>query len=160
EIDTVDAFEGREKDVVVVSLVRSNRRREIGFLQLMQRINVALSRARRLLIVVGDTATLRGSYFDKILRYLRERGAVTPGPRVIAQLRGGQTREGGRDRARGRHRDRHRRHDATAVESAEEGALALPAEEIEEEEAGAEEIAEAIPTLPGRRPNRQRRSPA
>jgi hypothetical protein len=113
EIDTVDAFEGREKDVIVVSLVRSNRRREIGFLQLMQRINVALSRARRLLIVVGDTATLRGSYFDKILRYLRERGAVTPGPRVIAQLRGqpvrGEGEERRRDRFRGRERMRQER---------------------------------------------------
>ena len=106
EIDTVDAFEGREKDVIVVSLVRSNRRREIGFLQLMQRINVALSRARRLLIVVGDTATLRGSYFDKILRYLRERGAVTPGPRVIAQLRGQPVRGEGEERRGGRFRDR------------------------------------------------------
>src|SRR5207302_4995240 len=105
EIDTVDAFEGREKDVVVVSLVRSNRRREIGFLQLMQRINVALSRARRLLIVVGDTATLRGSYFDKILRYLRERGAITPGPRVIAQLRGGPVRERDKSRFKDRRRE-------------------------------------------------------
>ena len=92
EIDTVDAFEGREKDIIVVSLVRSNKRREIGFLQLMQRINVALSRARRLLIVVGDTATLRGSYFDRILRYMRERQSIVPGPRVIAQLRGGEVR--------------------------------------------------------------------
>jgi hypothetical protein len=108
EIDTVDAFEGREKDVIVVSLVRSNKRREIGFLQLMQRINVALSRARRLLIVVGDTATLRGSYFDKILRYLRERGAVTPGPRVIAQLRGQPVRAEGEERRRDRFRDRDR----------------------------------------------------
>ena len=92
EIDTVDAFEGREKDIIVVSLVRSNKRREIGFLNLMQRINVALSRARRLLIVVGDTATLRGSYFDRILRYMRERQSIVPGPRVIAQLRGGEVR--------------------------------------------------------------------
>ncbi|HEY3107769.1 MAG TPA: AAA domain-containing protein [Chloroflexota bacterium] len=160
EIDTVDAFEGREKDIVVVSLVRSNRRREIGFLQLMQRINVALSRARRLLIVVGDTATLRGSYFDKILRYLRERGAVTPGPRVIAQLRGGaQPREGdqSRERGRGRHRDRHRRRDQVAGPP-EEGAIATPAEGVAEP--SAEELGDELPQLPGRRPNRQRRSPA
>src|SRR6185436_14002535 len=74
EIDTVDAFEGREKDIILVSLVRSNRRRDIGFLRLMQRINVALSRARTMLIVVGDTSTLRGSYFDRIVRYIRGNG--------------------------------------------------------------------------------------
>ena len=41
EIDTVDAFEGREKDIIVLSLVRANRRRDIGFLRLEQRLNVA-----------------------------------------------------------------------------------------------------------------------
>ena len=86
EIDTVDAFEGREKDVIIVSLVRSNRRRDIGFLRLMQRINVALSRARRLLVIVGDASTLRGSYFDRIVRYVRANGMVIPGPRLIGRL--------------------------------------------------------------------------
>jgi len=86
EIDTVDAFEGREKDIIIVSLVRSNRRRDIGFLRLMQRINVALSRARTMLIVVGDTSTLRGSYFDRIVRYVRANGMLVPGPRLIGRL--------------------------------------------------------------------------
>ncbi len=86
EVDTVDAFEGREKDVVIVSLVRSNQRRDIGFLRLMQRINVALSRARRSLIIVGDASTLRGSYFDRIIRYIRANGMVQPGPRLIGRL--------------------------------------------------------------------------
>ncbi len=86
EVDTVDAFEGREKDIIIVSLVRSNRRRDIGFLRLMQRINVALSRARRLLIVVGDASTLRGSYFDRIVRYIRANGMMVPGPRLIGRL--------------------------------------------------------------------------
>lgn len=98
EIDTVDAFEGREKDIVIVSLVRSNRRRDIGFLRLMQRINVALSRARRLLIVVGDASTLRGSYFDRIIRYIRANGMIVPGPRLIGRLLNvrGAEREAGR----------------------------------------------------------------
>ncbi|MGE3268232.1 MAG: AAA domain-containing protein, partial [Chloroflexota bacterium] len=86
EIDTVDAFEGREKDIIIVSLVRSNRRRDIGFLRLMQRINVALSRAKTMLIVVGDTSTLRGSYFDRIVRYVRANGMLVPGPRLIGRL--------------------------------------------------------------------------
>jgi len=58
EIDSVDGFQGREKEAVVVSLVRSNRNGEIGFLQDVRRMNVALTRARRKLIVIGDSATV------------------------------------------------------------------------------------------------------
>jgi hypothetical protein len=175
EIDTVDAFEGREKDVVVVSMVRSNKRREIGFLQLMQRINVALSRSRRLLIIVGDTATLRGSYFDKILRYLRERNAITPGPRVIAQLRGkiqeqeprpesAPTGDGRASRRRNRRqRARDRRREVTGA--LPEGAPVENGEAVEVVELAhidpqlAQELAN-LPTQSERRPNRHRRSPA
>lgn len=176
EIDTVDAFEGREKDIVVVSMVRSNKRREIGFLQLMQRINVALSRSRRLLIIVGDTATLRGSYFDKILRYLRERGAITPGPRVIAQLRGKvQPTEPGAEsaapasdgrasrRRNRRQRARERRRELTdatpngAVSENDELGTPVTLAEIDPELA--RELAN-LPPQSDRRPSRQRRSPA
>lgn len=58
EIDTVDAFQGREKEVILVSLVRSNPRGEVGFLSDVRRMNVALTRARSHLFVVGDSATL------------------------------------------------------------------------------------------------------
>jgi hypothetical protein len=58
-IDTVDSFEGREEDMVVISLVRSNERGRIGFLRVPNRLNVAISRARRLVVCVGDAATLR-----------------------------------------------------------------------------------------------------
>ena len=54
EIATVDSFQGRECDVVVYSTVRSNKEKRIGFLKDRRRINVALSRARELLIIVGD----------------------------------------------------------------------------------------------------------
>ena len=54
EIATVDSFQGRECDAVVYSTVRSNRNRTIGFLRDYRRINVALSRARDLLVIVGD----------------------------------------------------------------------------------------------------------
>lgn len=58
EIDTVDGFQGREKEAVIISLVRSNNQNEIGFLSDRRRMNVALTRARRKLIVIGDSATL------------------------------------------------------------------------------------------------------
>jgi superfamily I DNA and/or RNA helicase len=54
EINTVDAFQGREQDIVFYSVVRSNPRHEIGFLRDWRRLNVALSRARELLVIVGD----------------------------------------------------------------------------------------------------------
>jgi ATP-dependent RNA/DNA helicase IGHMBP2 len=63
EIDTVDAFQGREKEVILVSLVRSNANQTIGFLEDLRRINVAITRARRHLFVVGDSATLTGHPF-------------------------------------------------------------------------------------------------
>jgi superfamily I DNA and/or RNA helicase len=58
EIGTVDGFQGREKEAVVVDLVRSNEDGEIGFLSDTRRMNVAITRARRFLLVVGDSATL------------------------------------------------------------------------------------------------------
>ncbi len=58
EIGTVDGLQGREKEAVVLSLVRSNERGEVGFLSELRRLNVALTRARRHLCVVGDSATL------------------------------------------------------------------------------------------------------
>ena len=54
EIATVDSFQGRECDVVVYSTVRSNPEKRIGFLKDRRRINVALSRAREALVIVGD----------------------------------------------------------------------------------------------------------
>ena len=58
EIATVDSFQGRECDVVIYSTVRSNRERRIGFLRDRRRINVALSRARDQLVIVGDSVMM------------------------------------------------------------------------------------------------------
>ena len=60
EIGTVDGLQGREKEAVVVSLVRSNERGEVGFLADLRRLNVAVTRARRHLTVIGDSATIAG----------------------------------------------------------------------------------------------------
>jgi superfamily I DNA and/or RNA helicase len=71
EIDSVDAFQGREKEVVIVSLVRSNVEGEIGFLADTRRMNVAMTRAKRKLIMVGDSATLSNfPFYDDLLKYM------------------------------------------------------------------------------------------
>lgn len=76
EIDTVDGFQGREKEAVVVSLVRSNRDGEIGFLADVRRMNVALTRARRKLIVIGDSATVTSHpFYQRMVSYFEEIGA-------------------------------------------------------------------------------------
>jgi ATP-dependent RNA/DNA helicase IGHMBP2 len=71
EIDTVDGFQGREKEGVLLSLVTSNSRQEIGFLADVRRMNVALTRARRKLIVVGDSATLGvHDFYQRFFQYV------------------------------------------------------------------------------------------
>jgi ATP-dependent RNA/DNA helicase IGHMBP2 len=76
EIDSVDGFQGREKEAVVISLVRSNREGDIGFLADVRRINVALTRARRTLIVIGDSATLAVyPFYQRLLTYFEAIGA-------------------------------------------------------------------------------------
>jgi hypothetical protein len=76
EIDSVDGFQGREKEAVVISLVRSNPRGEIGFLGDLRRMNVAMTRARRKLVVVGDSATLAGDpFYHRMIEYFEQRGA-------------------------------------------------------------------------------------
>ena len=70
EIDSVDGFQGREKEAVIVSLVRSNTENEIGFLEDIRRMNVAMTRARRKLIVIGDSATITiHPFYQRLITY-------------------------------------------------------------------------------------------
>ncbi|XP_035520412.1 DNA-binding protein SMUBP-2 [Morone saxatilis] len=77
EIKSVDGFQGREKEAVVLSLVRSNRKGEVGFLAEDRRINVAVTRARRHIAVVCDTQTVQNHAFLKsLIDHMTEFGEV------------------------------------------------------------------------------------
>ena len=63
EIGSVDGFQGREKEAIILTLVRSNDDGEVGFLADDRRINVAVTRARRLACVIGDSSTISSHPF-------------------------------------------------------------------------------------------------
>ena len=147
KIDTVDSFEGREEDLVVISLVRSNERGRIGFLRVPNRLNVAISRARRLVACIGDSATLRAgeeSMYGVLVEAARTTGGwlpagelVTPTKRSTPQRRrqaagegegeGEAARPGRRRRRRGSRRPGQQV--AAAVGTDEQGAVVAPTEE-------------------------------
>lgn len=75
-VNTIDGFQGQEKDVIYISLVRSNAKGEIGFLQDYRRMNVAMTRAKKLLVIVGDSATIsRSPFYRALIEYCEEGGA-------------------------------------------------------------------------------------
>ncbi|KZP00843.1 P-loop containing nucleoside triphosphate hydrolase protein [Calocera viscosa TUFC12733] len=78
EIGTVDGMQGREKEAVVLSLVRSNDKREVGFLKEKRRLNVAMTRPRRHLCVVGDSETVAqgGQYLKSWMQWLEQNADV------------------------------------------------------------------------------------
>ena len=74
-INTVDAFQGQERDVIAISFVRSNEKSEVGFLGDIRRTNVAMTRARKKLIMIGDSATLGShSFYSELLDYVQHGG--------------------------------------------------------------------------------------
>jgi superfamily I DNA and/or RNA helicase len=76
EINSIDGFQGREKEAVIISLVRANRQGDIGFLADTRRMNVALTRARRKLIIIGDSATVATHpFYARLLDYCDAAGA-------------------------------------------------------------------------------------
>jgi superfamily I DNA and/or RNA helicase len=74
-INTIDGFQGQERDVIYISLVRSNAKNEIGFLSDYRRMNVAMTRARKLLIIIGDSATVgNNKFYSALLDYCEKNG--------------------------------------------------------------------------------------
>ncbi len=74
-IDTIDAFQGQERDIIYISLVRSNEKMEIGFLSDYRRMNVAMTRAKKKLIVIGDSATIANDkFYNAFIDYVSEEG--------------------------------------------------------------------------------------
>ena len=72
-VNTVDGFQGQERDVIVISLVRSNEQGDIGFLRDLRRMNVAITRARMKLIIIGDRSTLcRMPFYRRLAEYIDE----------------------------------------------------------------------------------------
>ncbi|BAT85287.1 hypothetical protein LR48_Vigan03g218000 [Vigna angularis] len=75
EISTVDGFQGREKEAIIISMVRSNSKKEVGFLSDRRRMNVAVTRSRRQCCLVCDTETVSGDGFLKrLIEYFEEHG--------------------------------------------------------------------------------------
>ncbi|KAK3155025.1 hypothetical protein QOZ80_2BG0197880 [Eleusine coracana subsp. coracana] len=77
EVSTIDSFQGREADAVVISMVRSNPLGAVGFLGDSRRINVAITRARKHVTVVCDTSTIcHSTFLARLLRHIRRYGQV------------------------------------------------------------------------------------
>ena len=76
-VHTVDGFQGQERDVILISLVRANDEGRIGFLNDLRRMNVAITRARMKLIIVGDASTLtRHAFYKALYDYIEKHGKV------------------------------------------------------------------------------------
>jgi superfamily I DNA and/or RNA helicase len=74
-ISTIDSFQGQEQETILLSLVRSNDDGDIGFLKDYRRMNVAITRAKEQLIVIGDSATIGGdAFYNSFLTYIEQCG--------------------------------------------------------------------------------------
>lgn len=79
-VDSIDGFQGQEKDIIYLSLVRSNENGEIGFLKDLRRLNVALTRARMKLVIIGDVSTLSSdANYLKLLDHVEQKGLYQSG---------------------------------------------------------------------------------
>jgi ATP-dependent RNA/DNA helicase IGHMBP2 len=74
-VNTIDSFQGQERDIVLISLTRSNPEGIIGFLSDIRRMNVAMTRARKKLVIIGDSATLsRLPFYADVINYAEQLG--------------------------------------------------------------------------------------
>lgn len=75
-VNTIDSFQGQERDVIYISLVRSNDEGEIGFLSDIRRMNVAITRARKKLVITGDSATIGNHpFYSSFIDYVNDNAA-------------------------------------------------------------------------------------
>jgi superfamily I DNA and/or RNA helicase len=71
-VNTVDGFQGQERDIILISLVRANDRGQIGFLNDLRRMNVAITRARMKLIILGDASTMtQHPFYKRLFNYVK-----------------------------------------------------------------------------------------
>lgn len=76
-VHTVDGFQGQERDIIMISLVRANDQGNIGFLNDLRRMNVAITRARMKLIILGDASTLtKHAFYRELYKYITAHGHV------------------------------------------------------------------------------------
>ena len=77
-VNTVDGFQGQERDVVLISLVRSNEGGDIGFLRDLRRMNVAITRARMKLIILGSAQTMTSHpFYGRLHEYVEKLSSNT-----------------------------------------------------------------------------------
>ena len=86
-VNTVDGFQGQERDVILISMVRDNESGSIGFLNDLRRINVAITRARMKLIIFGNSETLgKTKFYGKLVAYFQDKGdlvQIDPEPAAL-----------------------------------------------------------------------------
>ena len=76
-VNTVDGFQGQERDVIFISLVRANESGQIGFLNDLRRMNVAITRARMKLVILGNATTLtKHTFYHKLMEYIEKETAI------------------------------------------------------------------------------------
>jgi superfamily I DNA and/or RNA helicase len=78
DVSTVDGIQGREKECIIISMVRSNSKREIGFLKDWRRMNVAVTRARRMLVLIGNIECVSADrYIHALVHWIEEHGHIS-----------------------------------------------------------------------------------
>merc|ERR1719210_2053191 len=117
EIASVDNFQGREKELIIFSAVRSNRSGAVGFLADWRRLNVMLTRARRGLVVCGNSLTLRANeHWSAWLDFFRCAAAGQPLPRTPSPVRKQREVEQKAERERQKQEEEEAQAEAAAAE--------------------------------------------